>query len=101
MNKLQEAIERAAKKSWQVTIYIDIDDCDDGVGGSLAAQRGDSNCPHVVTYHPDDGHGYECYPIHPHEGYLESCWYSWDELIQKLDNLPAVYPRELIDFPGL
>lgn len=25
----------------------------------LKSSRGDSNCPHPVTYHPKDGHGYE------------------------------------------
>ncbi len=26
---------------------------------TVNSSRGDSNCPHLVTYHPKDGHGFE------------------------------------------
>jgi len=28
---------------------------------TISSTRGDSNCPHPVTYHPKDGHGWEQY----------------------------------------
>ena len=43
--RLRKAIKQAAERGFE--------------NYSIEVSRGDSNCPHPVTYHPKDGHGCE------------------------------------------
>lgn len=43
--RLRKALEQCAQRGFE--------------NFTLMSSRGDSNCPHPVTYSPKDGHGYE------------------------------------------
>ncbi len=43
--RLRKAIEQSANRGFQ--------------NFTIMSDRGDSNCPHPVPYHPEDGHGFD------------------------------------------
>lgn len=88
--RLRNAIKQAAERGFE--------------SYTIRTSRGDSNCPHPVTYHPQDGHGYED----------DQCWFdlspsgnaAYDEeteygdalevLCRVFESFPKIKERDLI-----